>query len=281
MSLKFGLELYSVRQSLQQDAVGTINKVAEIGYKHLQPALPFTTGPQTVAGTLDASELRKLTDSLGLDMPSIHARVDENTDLDRLIAVNAELGSSAIIHPAAFFTDREDVLARARAWNRYGERCRQAGVQFYYHNHFHEFQVMGAQTVMDLLLENTDPDLVKIELDTYWAARGGVDPVAWLRKLGSRGDLAHQKDIPATAQPVNLFERFGTEGPFTVQNLIAAQSPADFAEVGEGTMDLRTLFDAMREVGVKWVFVEQDITALDEIESVRISYRNISKLVEQ
>jgi sugar phosphate isomerase/epimerase len=140
---------------------------------------------------------------------------------------------------------------------------------------------MGGQTVMDLLLANTDPNLVKFEFDTYWAARGGVDPVEWLLKLGNRCDLTHQKDLPSSAQPVNLFDVFGKDARITLQELIQTLHPNQFAEIGEGTMDLRGLIATMRQIRVKYVFVEQDMTALDELESVRISYQNIVPLLKQ
>src|SRR5262249_32274661 len=123
-------------------------------------------------------------------------------------------------------------------------------VDFYYHNHFHEFQVLGGQAVMDLLLANTDSHLVKFEFDTYWAARGGADPVEWLLKLGNRCDLTHQKDLPSSAQPVNLFDVFGKDARITLQELLQTQKPEQFAEIGEGTMDLNTLIATMRQIGV-------------------------------
>jgi sugar phosphate isomerase/epimerase len=278
MSLEVGLQLYSVRQALQRDAVGTIEKIAAIGYKHLEPAV-HRAGTDVVAGALSASELRKRADALGMDVPSLHIRVDEQTDWDWLIGLTRELGSSAVVVPIAYFTDRASVLEYAHALNRYGERCRENGLDFYYHNHFQEFQVLDGQTVMDLLVENTDRELVRFELDTYWAARGGADPVAWLLKLGDRCDLTHQKDLPATTRPVNLFEVFGKDARITLNELNQTQDPRQFAEVGEGTMDVRTLLATMRRIGVRYVIVEQDVSARDEIESVRISFQNLTALL--
>ncbi len=278
MSLDFGLQLYSVRSALQRDAEGTLEKIAEIGYQHLQPAV--SADLEQVAGPLNARDFKRRADELGLDVQSIHVRVDDQTDWNRLIALNHELGSSAVALPIAWYTDRASTVAFAGALNRYGERCRAGGLGFYYHNHFHEFQILGGEMVMDLLLQHTDPDLVGIEFDTYWAARGGVDPQEWLRKLGHRCDLTHQKDLPAAAQPVNLFDRFRADARITLQELIQTQNPAEFAEVGEGTMDLPALIATMREIGVKYVFVEQDLSERDEIESIRISYRNLTDLLK-
>jgi sugar phosphate isomerase/epimerase len=281
MSLELGLQLYSVRNALQRDPVGTLEAIAAIGYKHLQVNLPAPSGAGTepVAGTMSPAELNRWVDGLGMDVPSVHAQVDERTDWDRLVASTKELGSSAIAVPIAFYTDRASVLEYARALDRYGERCRRQGLRFYYHNHFHEFQVVEGQTIMDLLLEHTDGDLVSFELDTYWAARGGADPAEWLLKLGPRCDLTHQKDLPVTARPVSWFDVFGREARITLRELIQTQRPEQFAEIGEGTMDVAALLQTMRQIGVEYVFVEQDMSARDELESVRVSYQNMAGLL--
>jgi sugar phosphate isomerase/epimerase len=282
MSLAFGLQLYSVRNALQRDSVGTLEQIAEIGYTNLQLTRVVATaaGITHVAGTMGAGELRRRVAGLGMRIVSLHASIDEQTDWDRLLAFTQEVGSASIAVPIAFFRDRSGVEAYARTLNRYGERCRAGGLAFYYHNHFQEFQVLGGQTVMETLLAQTERELVRFEFDTYWAARGGVDPVAWLRALGGRCGLAHQKDIPPTAQPLNWFDAFGHDAAITLQELLQTQRPDQFAEVGEGTMEVKALLAAMREVGVQYVFVEQDMSEKDEIESIRLSYRNMVQLLQ-
>jgi sugar phosphate isomerase/epimerase len=281
MGLDFGLQTYSVRNTFQHDALGTLETIAEIGYKNLQLTRVSATaaGVTHVAGAMSAAELKRHLDRLGLRVVSLHASVNEQTDWDRLLAFNQELGSSSIIVPITFYTDRASVLAYAETLNRYGEICRKQGIDFQYHNHFQEFQVIGGHTIMDLLLEHTDKNLVKFELDTYWAARGGVDPVAWLRKLGDRCDIVHQKDIPTTAQPLNWFDHFGHDTHITLQMMYETQSPEQFTETGEGTMDLPALIATMRQTGVRYILIEQDASARTELESIRVSYQNIVKLL--
>jgi sugar phosphate isomerase/epimerase len=281
MGLDVGLQTYSVRNSFQHDSIGTLEAIAEAGYKNLQLTRVAATaaGVTHVAGTMSAAELKQRLDGLGMRVVSLHAGVNEQTDWDRLLAFNHELGSSSIIVPIAFYTDRASVLDYAHTLNRYGERCRKQGVDFQYHNHFQEFQVVDGQTIMDLLLEHTDKDLVKFELDTYWAARGGVDPAAWLRKLGDRCDIVHQKDIPTTAQPRDWFDHFGHDTHITLQMMYETQQPEQFTEIGEGTMDIPALIATMRQTGVWYILVEQDASARSELESIRVSYQNIVKLL--
>ena len=282
MGLEFGLQLYSVRDALQRDSAGTLERVAAIGYTNLQltGVVATAAGITHVAGTMGAGELKRRVEGLGMRIVSLHASIDEQTDWDRLLAFTQELGSASIAVPIAFFRDRAGVEAYAETLNRYGERCRAGGLDFYYHNHFQEFQVLGGQTVMETLLAQTAPELVRFEFDTYWAARGGVDAVAWLHRLGERCGLAHQKDIPPTARPLNWLDAFGHDAAITLQELIQTQQPEQFTEVGEGTMDVRALLAAMREVGVQYVFVEQDMSDKDELESIRISYRNMRALLQ-
>jgi sugar phosphate isomerase/epimerase len=282
MSLEFGLQLYSVRNSLMQDNLGTLEKIAEIGYKNIQITRVVSTkdGIETVIGKLSAAEINLHLNRLGLRNINIHVSIDENTDWDRLIDFNQEIGSGAILLPMGYYTDKQSVLDQAYTLNKYGEICRKNGIDFYYHNHFQEFKEFGEQTIMDILLENTDKHLVKFEFDTYWAVRGGVDPVEWIIKLGDRCDITHQKDLPASVSPVKWYDYFGHDANITLNEMMQTQKPEHFTEIGEGTMDIKSLIATMRKTGVKYIFVEQDMTEREEIESIEVSYKNIVQLLK-
>ncbi|CAM4346246.1 sugar phosphate isomerase/epimerase [Paenibacillus alkaliterrae] len=273
MSLQFGLQLYSVRDELKKDYWGTLEKLAAIGYKNLEIA-----NHNAEEGLEpDATELRKRLDALGMKVVSTH--IDPIDRYEDIIAYNKELGSSAVALGIAFFKNKQEVLDMCKQFNRHGEVYKKAGIDFYYHNHFQEFQKFDGQYIMDIILENTDKDLVKVELDTYWTVRGGVDPIAYLHKLGDRCDLVHQKDLTAAAQPVNLLEVVGEDADITFERFIGVLQEDHFSEVGEGTLDIAGIINAVKEIGAaKYIFVEQDMTARNQLESVEISYRNISKL---
>ncbi|MCC3375310.1 sugar phosphate isomerase/epimerase [Cohnella sp. REN36] len=273
MTLQFGLQLYSVRDELKKDYWGTLEKLAEIGYQNLEIAIHNADEGLNPS----ASEMRKRLDALGMKVVSSHIQ-----PLDRyeeIIAYNQELGCSSIGLGIAFFKNKQEVLDFCPVLNRHGEAYKKGGIDFYYHNHFQEFQQFGGQYVMDIILENTDKDLVKMELDTYWAVRGGVDPIAYLRKLGDRCGLVHQKDLPAGTTQVNLLEVAGPDSNITFERFLELSKKDDFAEVGEGMLDIAGIVEAVREIGAaKYIFVEQDMTNKSQLESVEISYRNISKL---
>ncbi|MEK3720320.1 sugar phosphate isomerase/epimerase family protein [Paenibacillus sp. FSL H8-0034] len=276
MSLQLGLQLYSVRDELKKDYWGTLEKLASIGYKNLEIAI-HNADQGLEPG---ATELRKRLDALGLKVVSSHIH-----PLDRyeeIIAYNKEIGSTAVVMGIAFFKNKQELLEGCQIMNRHGEAYKKGGLDFYYHNHFHEFQKLDGQYVLDIILENTDKDLVKFEFDTYWAVRGGVDPISYLHKLGDRCDLVHQKDLPAIAKPVNLFEVVKEDENITLERFVDLLDADHFAEVGEGTLDIGGIISVARQIGAaNYIFVEQDLTSRNQLESVELSYRNISKFFEE
>lgn len=269
-----GLQLFSVRDELQKDYFGTLEKLAALGYRNLEIAVHnMDAGIEP-----NATDLRRRLDELGMKVVSSHL-----SPLDRheeIAAYLGELGCPAVGCSIAFFKNKQDVLDFSSKLNRYGEMYKKRNLEFYYHNHYQEFQKMDGQYVMDILLAHTDKDLVKVEFDTYWAQRGGVDPVEYLKKLGDRCDLVHQKDLPAGVQPVNLYEIIEEEAEITFESFVQMLKPEQFTEIGEGAMDIPAIIRTIREIGAaKYVFVEQDLTLKNQLESVAISYRNMTRLL--
>lgn len=282
MTLSIGLQLFSVKDALQRDYIGTLEKLAQIGYTNLEMVIRKTDEGLSLGGDMTPSEVRRQLDRLGMKAVSSHTRVNEETDWEGIIAANQEIGSTGIGCSIAFFANKQDVLNFCESFNRYGEICKSGGMQLYYHNHFQEFQVFEGETVMDLMLAHTDPQLVKFELDTYWAVRGGVDPIEWMRKLGDRCIMLHQKDLPAAAQPVNWLDVFGANSSITIDELYKTQDPAHFTQIGQGTLPIADYLKEATSLGhANYVFVEQDVTAGDEVEGVATSYRNLEKLLQQ
>jgi sugar phosphate isomerase/epimerase len=281
MSLELGLQLFSVRDELEKDFVGTLQKVAEIGYKNVEFFIHDASKEMKIGG-MEASELREVLDNLGLKAVSMHVNPLTDEDiLEKAIQYNLEIGSSGIGCSIAFFNNKQEVIDFAKALNKCAQMCKDNGLDFYYHNHFQEFQKFEGEYVLDILLENTDENLVKAEFDTYWALRGGIDPVDYLKKLGSRCDLVHQKDLPATAKPVNAFEVLGEEKDIDFDAFLDFSKPEYFTEAGEGSMDIKSIIETIREIGAaKYIFVEQDLTTKNQLESVEISYKNMIQLLE-
>ncbi|TDF99474.1 sugar phosphate isomerase/epimerase family protein [Paenibacillus piri] len=285
MSLSIGLQLYSVRNELQKDPVGALERVAAIGYKNLELAIHYSDaageGGYAVAG-MKAPELKRHLDRLGMKALNAQLFPIENVKWDSLTAFCQEIEMPAVSISMSMFRNKQDALDFAAKLNSCGEICRKNGLDFYYHNHFQEFQKFDGQYVMDTILENTDKSLVKIEFDTYWALRGGIDPCDYLRTLGDRCDLVHQKDMPATAKPVNWFDFFGEDADITLDKKLGTSTTDQFIEIGEGIMDIPAIIRMIRELGfVKTMFVEQDFTARNQLDSVEFSYRSLSRMLNQ
>jgi sugar phosphate isomerase/epimerase len=172
------------------------------------------------------------------------------------------------------------VIDWIKRFNQIGEALKKAGIQLYYHNHFLEFQVFGDKSIFELLIEGCDQDLVKFEFDTYWAVRGGQDPIYWMKKLGTRCDQIHQKDMPAGVHPVNLFESLGYDADLTIDVMDETQDADFFAEAGDGILNVPGFIAAARQYNqAQYIFIEQDRSHRPELESIAISLVNMNRLL--
>jgi sugar phosphate isomerase/epimerase len=189
---QIGLELYTVRSLATTDMIGTLRKVAAIGY----PTVEFAG-----YGGVPPTELRGVLDELGLKAIASHVPLDHFANrFDEVIVELQTLGIKDAIVPwvapdkrAELFADNS---ALAKTFNAWGARCRDAGLRFGYHNHDFEFASApnGNGTLLDALLGATDPTLVHLELDAYWAAYAGFDPIAILQRYAGRGRAALARD---------------------------------------------------------------------------------------
>ena len=276
MPLAVGLQLYSVRNTLAQDPWGTLAQIAEAGFKHLEAANHNARNDAGVGFGVGAAEFRSRLDELGMSIVGCHINPLDLDILPAALDYQAELGNTQFGCDIEFYPygDIDYVMRRCEVFNEVGRLAKERGMRFYYHNHFQEFQRFGDDFVYDLILENTDPDLVKLELDTYWMYRGGQDPIAWLEKCGDRVVLLHQKDFPADApQPLNLYD--GVIDPNENIDRALFRDRKDtrcFTEIGTGVLPIQAIIDAASALpSIDYLILEQDHTAMDEIESIKTS----------
>lgn len=282
MNPVIGLQLYSVKNNLQKDYVGTLEKIAQIGYRNLELITTITPDGLVFGQDMRASDLRQHLERLGLRAIGCHYIPLPDMRLEPVLADLQILGVDSFVCAASLTKDLDELIAFNTAFNRIGETCKEHGVQLYYHNHFQEFQVFGEKSVFELMIEQLDKDLVMFEFDTYWAVRGGQDPIYWLKKLGKRCDLLHQKDLPGTVDPVNVFEKLGYDSPITFESFAAIQDVDNFAEVGEGKLNIPGIIAAARTYNhARYIIVEQDMTRRPELESIAVSYSNLSHLLAE
>lgn len=274
--MKVGLQLFSVRNEMAKDPLGTIEQCAEIGYKYLQIANFFDKNANEhdlVCGFgVSPDDFKKKCDELGIALLPSHVGGMTPEEMDELCEVQKYIGADGLITPALFVHTQEDIDNACKYMNTIGEICAKHGMSYYYHNHNHEFQVLYGKTVLEHFMDGTDPALVQFELDTYWAARGGADPIELMERYGKRCSLLHQKDYPK-----------GHEDEFVQQVYLDPELDIDlqkfvdykdklFAEVGTGCMDIQAIIDKAAEIGAcDYIILEQDDTELNQIDSIRIS----------
>lgn len=239
------LQPYTIRDQLQADFLGALSTVASIGYTWLE------IGPPPPGITLE--QMKSHLDRLGLRVMGCHGGLEQlQQDLGSVTGFLNEFGGKYVTLSYRF-ESKEDVLARAADFNDLGRQLRVQGLQFLYHNHDWEFVKFDGEYALDLLLAHTDPELVKLELDVYWVAKGGEDPASYLQKLQGRCPVLHMKDMEAGE------EQF-------------------FAEVGEGILNMPEILQVAGQVGVEWLVVEQDLSRRNPFDSIRISLQNLNNM---
>ena len=240
------LQVWTVRDELAKDFKGTVEKVARIGYKGVE------VGGDT--GGMNAKELRKFMDGLGLAIVSSHTPYDQLAgDLGPTIEFAHECGMRFVACPWAQGKSAGEWLTIAKTLEKAGAKLKEAGLQLCYHNHSHEFTRYKGHYAFDILYANSKPDLLMAEIDTYWVKAGGEEPQDYIRKYAGRVPLIHFKDMTAGANPT-------------------------FTEVGNGILNWPEICSAADEAGTQWYIVEEDVCQRPPIESARISLENLKKM---
>ena len=247
-SKPIGIQLYTVRELFSKDPMGTLEKVAAIGYREVE----YGGGGYD---KMDHAALRKTMDRLGLKSPSIHVAYEALAgDFDGAVAMTKTLGADTLVVPYMVEAHRntEGWKAAVANFNRYAERLKKAGLGFAYHNHDFEFTLKpGGTSLFDTLIADADPALVRLELDLFWAIAAGEDPKAIIRRLAGRIYAYHVKDRTA-------------DGKMT--------------SVGKGVIDFADIFTLNRTAGVKHFYVENDQSPAPYLPDIQTSFATLSRL---
>jgi sugar phosphate isomerase/epimerase len=261
-----GLQLYTVRDAMQSDPSGTLARVAQIGYNSLETATYTGTqkfygmNPAAFSKTLKQNGLIAHSGHYRLGEEKINGEVQQGTikrGWDKAVDDAAAVGIKYMV--CAYLSDPErgniDHYKRLAAeFNKAGATCKKAGIQFCYHNHDFEFVAKNGQLPYDILLNESDKNLVKMEMDMYWVKKAGLDPIALINKNPGRFPLWHTKDMDNT------------------------QAQA-FAEVGSGIINFKQIFTRANKArsGLKYFFVEQDKCPGSPFDSITKSIRYIKQ----
>lgn len=250
---EIGVGLYTLREQMAADPKGTLEKVARIGYKKIEP---FGFDGNTVFG-LNATEMDQICKDLGLKFISGHINPPVFSDnWEAALEYMNIVGQKYAVWPwlPEELRNADDYKRVAETLSNAAAAANQVGIQVCYHNHDFEFLDLGdGVTGMDILASETDADSVQFELDLYWVNKAGKDAVKQFKRFENRVPLWHVKDMADTPEQ-------------------------GFAEVGEGTIDYKSIFAAKETSGMQHFFVEQDQSE-DPLKSIEISYKNLTEKI--
>jgi len=222
--LKFGIQLYSVREQLAQDAAATLSGVKQAGFDHVEL---FGVGPA------DAERWKRLLAVAALDVVSAHVDYDTLVGDPRgVISMARTMQFDDVIVPWLKLDSAEEWLHAATTMDALGARLRDAGLRLGYHNHYHEFEALGETKAFDIIFDHAKPENLFLELDVRWASELGGDSIAIIREFGARCRFLHIKERPKMGD--------------------------GFTELGHGVIDWPAVIAAGRTVDVQWYIAEQD-----------------------
>ncbi len=224
-SAPLGIQLYTLRDLMAADVASTLELVASTGYQEVEFAGYFDHTP---------AEMKAMLDAVGLSAPAGHVGNQLfAAEPERMVELAAAMGHQYIVVPWTDEHERtlDDYRRHAETFNRWGEICKSAGIQYAYHNHDFEFIETDGVLPYDLLLSETDPSLVAFELDLAWARKGNADAVAYFKEWPGRFPCLHIKDM-------------GESG--------------DEVDIGDGDIDFARIFEHANVGGVKHGFIERD-----------------------
>ena len=280
-----GLQLYTLRDALTKDVRSTISKVAGIGYNHVETFYGYQAGKPVQFWGLTVKELKALLAENKLKTHSGHYQLNDfltrgngdDTALKNQIEIAAELGQQYLIVPIPPFNIWDKMTApdfeyMASQLNKAGELCAKSNLKVGYHNHFWEFRTLAnGQRGYDILLKGTDPKLVTFEMDLFWIAKSGVDPVKYFNEYPGRFSMWHVKDMDK-ANTANI------TGPgLDSKPSMEVLKGISYAEVGTGNIGYKEIFKHQAASGLKYIFVEQDVIKIDPFVSITESYSYIKR----
>lgn len=281
---EIGLQLYTLRDQLADDVRGTISRVADIGYNHVETFGPIFNGNgKATFWELSIADLKALLNEKGLktysghyDLSAFLTRGDGNADiLKASIDAAAELGQQYLIVPVPpmLLIDKlalADYRFMADQLNKGGELAAQSGLTIGYHNHFWEFRPLeDGSKGLDVLIANTDPNLVVFELDLFWSEKSGTDSAAYFEQHPGRFPLWHIKDVDKKNSAPVVGPEYDRKPVMEITGTIT------YTEVGTGNIDFKKIMAEEKTAGLQLAFVEQDFITIDPFESIAKSYKYV------
>ncbi|HOK04351.1 MAG TPA: sugar phosphate isomerase/epimerase [Victivallales bacterium] len=240
---KIAAQLYTVREFCKtpEDIAKTAKKLKEIGFEAVQAS---------GLGPIEPQELKKIFDGEGLICCATHESgkmIVEETGkvIEKLQILDCKY--TAYPYPHIPLKSYEDALTLAKALDKAGNMMKKAGIILSYHNHAIEFEKFKGKTILDVIYDESNPENLQGEIDTYWVQYGGGDPVEWCKKLDGRLPLLHLKEYGIVDNKVTMLE------------------------IGNGNLNWEKIVKAAKKSGTEWFIIEEDTCRIDPFESLKIS----------
>jgi len=226
----YGIQLWSVKNALGKDPKGVLKQLADDGYTQIESF----EGNQGMFWGMTAADFKKYMDDLGMKIISSHCNIEK--DFEKKAADAASIGMKYLICPyKGPQKSIDDFKKIAEEFNEKGEICKKNGIRFAYHNHDYSFKTQDGQIPEDVMMNNTNADLVDFEMDIYWVVTAGADPIAYAKKYKNRFRLGHVKDR------------------------IKGATTADAScTLGEGSIDYPSMLKSLKANGMEYFIVEQE-----------------------
>jgi sugar phosphate isomerase/epimerase len=243
-----GVQLYTFRDELEKDVLGTLEQIASIGIKKIESA---RSSKGHYYG-LTPREMKNACADLGMKLVSGHVHLDDH--FQKTMDEAAESGQEYLICSSMPSEGQtiDNYLRVAEKFNEAGEACKKMGLKFGYHNHGYEFDSDSGEVLYDLLLNNTDEHLVHMELDLGWVVMAGKDPIDYFERFSGRFPLWHLKDMSLKHQ--------------------------ESTEFGKGDVDINRMIAHKKASGVKHIFIEQEEYSSTPLESMKANMEFLNNL---
>lgn len=273
-----GVQMMMLKNKVEEIGIKeTLKKVKEIGFSTIELSqIPMTPeNVEKIKESLDELDMKVCATSASIKSMMPGMKIENlRDDFDKIVADTKALNCKYIRIGMISFDclgSKEKIIEYTKELNEMGRRLKEEGLELYYHNHHVEFAKYDGKYILEIMAEESNPEYLGFELDVHWLQRGGVNPLEWIKKLAGRTKIIHIKDY-RISQTIDLSG--GMEG--IMRSLF---DMVQFAEIGEGNLDMKAIIDLAGETGVEHIFIEQDDTyGKDPFESLEISARNLRSL---
>lgn len=273
MKLPVAVQLYSVRDEMEKDFYGTIQKMKDLGYDGVEFAGLFGEDPE---------KIKAFCDEIGIVPISAHVPYyDMLADPEKVLSDYAKIGCEYVAVP--YLTEEcrpgtDGFAATVEGIRKIGEAAKKLGIQLLYHNHDFEFVKIGEEYALDVLYSTIPADLLQTEIDTCWVNVAGVNPAEYIEKYSGRSPVVHLKDFKKSGDKLGkLYDLIGIDDEGKQQE---EEDAFSFMPVGYGVQDMPAILASCENAGAKWVVVEQDSPAKDDtpLNSVKLSREYLKTL---